>query len=94
MASRKQGYRTLLLIDRGHVADGIWGKVEWTETGTALMADRAYRGISPVMVHDATGKVTAILRASLTNRPNLKGLATLHGELDMEPLAELRTLLG
>jgi phage I-like protein len=27
-------------------ADGIWGKVDWTGPGKALMADRAYRGIS------------------------------------------------
>lgn len=57
--------------------DGLWGKVEWTPSGQALVADRAYRGISPVFTHTADGRVAAILRAALTNDPNLP-LATLH----------------
>lgn len=62
-------------------ADGVWGKVEWTGSGAALLADRAYRGISPVILHDKTTKVIrAILRASLVNRPNLRGLTALNQE--------------
>jgi phage I-like protein len=62
-------------------ADGIWGKVEWTGAGSALLADRAYRGISPVILHDkATKVIRAILRASLVNRPNLRGLTALNQE--------------
>jgi hypothetical protein len=59
-------------------ADGLWGKVDWTPSGRELVADRAYRGISPVILHDKSGNVLAILRASLTNTPNLQGLVTLH----------------
>jgi hypothetical protein len=74
--------------------DGIWGKVDWTRSGTALMADRAYRHISPAILHDQANNVTAILRASLVNRPNLKGLKALHQETSMDLLAKLCAALG
>ncbi|SOC46647.1 phage I-like protein [Rhizobium subbaraonis] len=74
--------------------DGIWGKVEWTKAGAALMADRAYRHISPVISHRADGLVTAILRASLVNKPNLRGLTALHQEQPMEFLKKLAASLG
>lgn len=61
-------------------ADGIWGRVVWTEAGRAMVADHAYAGISPVFLHDMTGKVLRILRASLVNNPNLHGLAALNQE--------------
>jgi phage I-like protein len=65
--------------------DGIWGRVEWTEAGRALVADRAYRGISPVLMHDkATGQITRIARASLVNTPNLRDLIALHSQQDMK----------
>ena len=51
--------------------DGIWGRVEWTPTGTELMTNREYRGISPVWPKTENGEVTQILRAGLTNAPNL-----------------------
>lgn len=62
--------------------DGIWGKVEWNAAGRALVADRAYRAMSPVILHDKAKKVVRILRASLVNRPNFRGLATLNQETD------------
>lgn len=68
--------------------DGIWGRVEWTGDGRQLVEGRAYRGLSPVIQHKSDGEITAILRASLVNRPNLRGLATLHQENDMNPLLE------
>lgn len=79
-------------------ADGIWGKVDWTKAGAALMADRAYRHISPAILHRADGEVIAILRASLVNRPNLRGLAALHlpmsPEITMDPLKAIAAALG
>lgn len=76
-------------------ADGIYGKVEWSEPGKALMAEKAYRFISPVFTHDKTGKVGRLLRASLVNNPNLHGMAALNAqETNMDLLAQLRTLLG
>ncbi len=57
--------------------DGIWGRVEWTRRGHAMMEDRQYSSISPVIQHRRDGTITAILRAGLTNAPNLVGLAAL-----------------
>nr|WP_277991045.1 phage protease [Sphingomonas panni] len=61
-------------------ATGIWGRVEWTDTGKRMMADRQYAGISPVIKHDSSGTISAILRASLVNAPNLMGLQSLHAQ--------------
>lgn len=75
--------------------DGIWGKVDWTDAGKALLADRSYRFISPVFYGDKNDNVTKILRASLTNTPNLRGMASLHSqENEMDLLEQLRKLLG
>lgn len=74
-------------------ADGLWGKVRWTNAGKALMADRAYRGISPVFNHTADKAITQLLRASLTNKPNLKGLIALNTETTMN-LAAIAKALG
>ncbi len=77
-------------------ADGIWGRVEWTALGRRLVAGRAYRGLSPAIRHSKTGEVSAILRASLVNRPNLRGLTALHQEQenDMDLKAQIAQLLG
>lgn len=61
--------------------DGIWGRVEWTGEGRRIVADKQYRGVSPVILHREDGTITHILRASLTNTPNLIGMAALHSEL-------------
>ncbi|MDX8354350.1 phage protease [Cognatiyoonia sp. IB215182] len=76
--------------------NGIWGKVEWTESGRQLVASRAYRGISPVILHDNAKAVHRILRASLTNKPNLRGMATLHQQQDttMDWMTFLADTLG
>lgn len=59
--------------------DGIWGKVDWTESGRALLADRAYWGVSPVLAYDkVTGQVAAISHAALTNDPALRELLALN----------------
>ena len=70
--------------------DGLWGRVEWTPTGAQLMAEKAYAGISPVIVHTEDGRVLQVLRASLTNTPNLTGLVALHSE---ETGMDWRTML-
>ncbi len=76
-------------------ADGIYGRVDWTPAGRALMADRAYRFVSPVVMHDkVTNEVQAIARASLVNKPNLRGMASLHSEQDMNLLQKLCAKLG
>jgi phage I-like protein len=72
--------------------DGIWGRVEWNKAGRALLEDRAYRGISPVIYHDAQNRVHAIGRASLVNRPNIRGIAALNAVID--PKKETRMSLN
>lgn len=75
--------------------DGIWGRVDWNQSGRALMEDRAYSGVSPVIVHDKAGNVLQVLRASLTNTPNLTGLTALQSEeIGMDWRAKLLALLG
>lgn len=78
--------------------DGIWGKVEWTEAGQALLKDRAYNGISPVItLQKPKGReILAIPRASLVNRPNLQGMTALHHQETetMEFQQFVATLLG
>jgi len=77
-------------------ADGIWGRVAWTPTGTALLSERSYRGISPTFRHAKDGQVLALLRAALTNMPNLPQLATINHQdiAHMDLLAQLRQLHG
>ncbi|AZV77940.1 hypothetical protein EBB79_08545 [Parasedimentitalea marina] len=64
--------------------DGIWGKVEWSDEGRSLLTTRAYRNLSPVIAipDKASKSVMGILRASLVNRPNFRGLASLNQETD------------
>lgn len=63
--------------------DGIWGRVEWNATGEALMSERAYRGLSPVLVHRRDGSILQIRSVALTNTPNLIGLTALNTESPM-----------
>jgi phage I-like protein len=85
---------------RGHIVelqardDGIWGRVEWNASGRALMAEKAYLGISPVITHDPDKNITGILRASLTNRPNLRGLTALHQQENPMSFAAIAKALG
>jgi phage I-like protein len=58
------------------------------------VADKAYRAMSPVILHDKAKRVVAILRASLVNRPNLKGLVSLNGEQSMDFMAKMAAKLG
>ena len=80
--------------------DGLWALVKWTAQGRAIMEDGAYNGISPVILHQKDGTVVGLLRASLTNAPNLKGLTALHSEntnteeLEMSLNTKLCEMLG
>jgi phage I-like protein len=67
--------------------DGIWGLVEWTPRAAALLKNREYRYLSPVFRHDDKGRIGVLLRASLTNIPNLDQLTALASaeEDTMEP---------
>ena len=52
-------------------ADGIWGRVEWTERAAASIKAREFRYVSPTFQHTKAGVVTEVLRAALTNNPAL-----------------------
>lgn len=77
--------------------NGIWGKVEWTKEGQELVGGRKYAFISPVFnaLKGKPHRVVQLLRASLTNDPNLT-LTALHERENGEPAMdeELRGLLG
>jgi phage I-like protein len=54
------------------VRDGaLWGRVEWTSHGRSAVVTREYRYISPVFEYSHDGEVQRLLRAALTNNPNL-----------------------
>ena len=79
--------------------DGIWARIEWTKRGAAAIAAREYRYLSPVFKHEADGEIRQVLRAALTNNPNLRltalASAESHPEGDVMDLpAELLAALG
>jgi phage I-like protein len=49
----------------------LWGKVEWTNHGSTAVVTHEYRYISPVFEYSHDGEVQRVLRAALTNNPNL-----------------------
>lgn len=49
----------------------IWADVEWNERGKKAVSEKEYRYISPVFTRDKDGNIIEILRAALTNNPNL-----------------------
>jgi phage I-like protein len=57
----------------------ICADVEWTERGREALAKKEYRFISPVFLHNEKGEINCILRAALTNSPNLS-LPALNSE--------------
>ena len=58
---------------------GLWGKVTWNQDGASLLKDRAYKYISPVFsAATATGAITRMVSAGLTNNPNLDLVALNH----------------
>jgi phage I-like protein len=50
----------------------VWGRVEWTARAASSIVAREYRYVSPVFQFDPKdGAVTRLLRAGLSNNPNL-----------------------
>ncbi|SMH35908.1 phage protease [Maritimibacter sp. HL-12] len=68
-------------IEDMEVREGVlWGKVEWNQSGRALIADRAYRYLSPAFRFEpGSGAILKMVSAGLTNNPNLQ-LAALNAE--------------
>jgi len=52
-------------------AGALWGRVDWTPHGAKAITSREYRYLSPVFQYAPDGAVTRLLRAGLTNNPNL-----------------------
>ena len=50
----------------------IWADVEWTKRGSEAVLNKEYSFISPVFLHNDQGEITVVLRAALTNSPNLQ----------------------
>jgi len=60
-------------------AGSIWADVDWTKRGEEAVLNREYSFLSPVFHFDSQGEITVILRAGLTNSPNLQ-LPALNSE--------------
>lgn len=63
-------------------ADGsgaIYADVEWTPRGKEVVLNKEYGYISPVFLYNKENEINCILRAGLTNSPNL-GLPALNAE--------------
>lgn len=79
------------------VRDGrIFGKVDWNDSGIALIKGKQYRYYSPVFIFDRKSKrIIAITSLGLTNNPNLS-LTALNQKEDstMELAQAIATALG
>lgn len=85
----------------------IWGRVAWTPGGESAVRGRTFRFLSPVFYHTHDGVVRWIVRAGLTNRPNLRLKAvhskqtpergeetTVAEKTEVRPLAPVAAALG
>ncbi|GHV76495.1 Mu phage protease GpI [Spirochaetia bacterium] len=75
-ASPAMGWMTNLRTGEG---GSIQADVEWTKRGEQAVLNKEYSFISPVFLHDDQGEITTVLRAALTNSPNLQ-LPALNSE--------------
>lgn len=81
-SARAAGWiRTKDLFDR----DGqLWAPTDWTWWGGTQVMEKSFRYLSPVFAHDTEGRVLYVLRAGLTNRPNLVMTAVNSQQEDTE----------
>jgi phage I-like protein len=75
-SSPAMGWMTKLRAGEG---GSIWADVEWTKRGAEAALNKEYSFISPVFLHDDQNEITVVLRAGLTNVPNLQ-LPALNSE--------------
>lgn len=81
-------------IEQLETRDGaIWGRVEWNSSGREALKDRAYRYISPALIHNAEGKVLRLSGAGLVNRPNFNMPALNARRETAEPPALFREIM-
>ncbi|MEO0632906.1 MAG: phage protease [Pseudomonadota bacterium] len=72
-------------------SNGIWGRVEWTEQARTLIAEKAYRYLSPGIRHTADGQIEALSSAGLVHHPNLHltALASQEEKMDTVDLKKM-----
>jgi phage I-like protein len=75
-SSPAMGWMTNLRTGQG---GSVWADVAWTKRGEQAVLNKEYSFISPVFLHDEQGEITVVLRAALTNSPNLQ-LPALNAE--------------
>jgi len=63
-----------------------FGRVAWTQKGSAAINSREYRYLSPSFTHDAKGEVIEIVGAGLVNRPNFRQAALNQEATSMKEL--------
>lgn len=88
-------------IKQLEIRDGaLWGNVAWNAEGSAQVANRQYRFLSPVFDYiESTGQIVRLVSAGLTNKPNFT-LTALNQEnpptefTDVKISAALLALLG
>lgn len=64
-------------------ADGVWGKVKWTDRAAQLIEAREYRYLSPVLMCLKDGRITKITGAGLVHNPALQLTALAAEETKM-----------
>jgi phage I-like protein len=77
--------------------DGLYGRVDWLDTGKALLAARSHRYISPSFPHDDLGKATWIHSASLVAAPalpNMPALASADPQKEPQTMKTILVALG
>ena len=72
-------------------AGALWGSVEWTPHGAKAITSREYRYISPVFQYSPDGAVTRLLRAGLTNNPNLYPIEYLYQHVSLSIILTTKT---
>ena len=69
----------------------LWADVEWTKKGAEAVSSLEYRYISPVILHNEKGEVMSVLRAALSNSPNLD-IKSLNSESPENPAKENKNM--
>ncbi|WP_167591806.1 phage protease [Jiella endophytica] len=59
--------------------DGLYGRVDWLDTGRAALTARTHRYLSPSFPHDAAGNAAWIHHVSLVTAPALSNMPALAG---------------
>ena len=54
---------------------GLMAEISWTAKAAQMIADKAYRYLSPVLLYNAKGEVKGLHSVALTNTPALDGMA-------------------